>query len=35
MKAVTAFVLAFVTAPAVFCQTPAARSEYEVASVKA
>jgi uncharacterized protein (TIGR03435 family) len=27
--------LACVTAPAVFCQTPAARSEFEVASVKA
>ena len=35
MKAFTAFVFALVTAPAVFCQPPAPRPEFEVASVKA
>lgn len=34
MKAATALVFTLVTAPVVFCQTPAPRQEFEVASVK-
>jgi uncharacterized protein (TIGR03435 family) len=35
MKAATVLLLTLVAAPAVFCQAPATRSEFEVASVKA